>query len=390
MYHYINKNKTDLNPYSLKELLGQNRHWVISKCFKGRVPMKDSLCSATILQRKTAMWIFSWVLACLTMLSSAYSQEPLPDFVQQKLRESQFAVNKELRDRENTVQRVKNEIAKVDEMLNSLDSSSEQFSKLQKKRRDMIQEFQALEREKEEFKKVRLQQLQEQELRARKDQARLLAAKNAPTRSEEFKSKLEELQSEYGFGPSGAIQYIDFDRKGGGGYTPDYYCIWPSRNNLWIKLSGNSRGPDGINFRIMICWPDSENLKFTSYNCFYTGNEKFTIILDFNEIKELNNAINKFIVWENKINEEKIAYKFSKDLTENYVFVSNGEEAVIAKKKHMNTGVDLDLIAKKEHIDDVKFVIDNIPQILTSLDEALKQRNASKKTMQDKLDSILK
>jgi hypothetical protein len=386
MYHYIDKNNIALNLYSLKELLRQNRHSVISKCFEGMVPMKDSLCSAIIFQRKTAVWVFSWILACFTMVFSAFSQEPLPESFQKKLREFQFQLNQELRDRENAIQRVKNEIAKVDDMLNSLDSSSEQFSKLQKKRRDMIQEFQALEREREDFKEVRLKQMKQVELRAREDQARLLLAKNAPSRSEAFKGKLEELKSEYGLSPSGAIQYIDF----GGRYTPKYYCIWTCRNNLWIKLSENSRGPDGINFEIMICWPHSENLEFTSCNFFYSGNEKFTKNIDLKEINELNNAINKFIVWEKKIKEEKIDYKFSKDLSENYVFVFDSQEAVIAKKRHMNTGVQLDLIAKKEHIDDVKFVIDNIPEILTSFEKTLKQRDELKKTMQDKLDSILK
>ena len=51
--------------------------------------------------------------------------------------------------------------------------------------------------------------------------------------------------------------------------------------------------------------------------------------------------------------------------------------------------VDLDLIARKEHIDDIKFVIENLPEIANFLDKAIKKRASSNNAMQDKLDSIL-
>lgn len=422
MYHYINKNNAPQGHYSLKEILWQHGQWVVLKCYKAmcineemqkflkilgnclqsviqtrgvkssykpKMTKKDPLCSAIVFQRKTAIWIFSCAIACFSMVPKTFSQEALSQANQEKMSEAQFAINKELRDRENEIQRVRNEIAKVDDMLNSTDSSSEQFSKLQKKRRDLIQQFQALEDEMEIHKKLRSKTMQEMEQRFKKDEARSIAAKNVPSRSEMFRIKLEELKSEYGVGPSGAIQYIDFDRKGGGGYTPDYYCIWPFRNNLWVKLIGNTMGPNGLELSMIIFWPVPENVKFSNTG-FFTGGEKHTLTIEINNLKELMSAIEKYQDWDKRITEEKIAYKFSKDLTENYVFVSNGEEAFIAGKNELMDRVDLELIGRKEHIDDIKFVIENIPQILTSLDRALKQRNASKKTMQEKLDSILK
>ena len=147
-----------------------------------------------------------------------------------------------------------------------------------------------------------------------------------PTTSENARvanlvDNVESLKAEFGEGPSGGIQCINYktdrDRTSGSG-LPDYFCVWPERNYLQAQITiseaTHSLETKSLYVYIMIVWPNQENLIFRKYAGIGLNRAK-TSNFQAEDFPLLKEVCAKFSIWEQKLKNEGIVDPCEKEMS---------------------------------------------------------------------------
>ena len=251
----------------------------------------------------------------------------------------------------------------------------------------------------DDFMKLRERELKQLASRIEKEEAEKAVNANPTTRENARTAKLvdnvESLKAEFGEGPSGGIQCVNYktdrDRTSGSG-LPDYFCVWPERDYLQAQITiseaTHSLETQSLYVYIMIVWPNQENLIFRKYagidlNRAKTSNFRAE---DFPLLKEV---CAKFSIWEQKLKNEGIADPFEKEMSGDYCFVWKDSKAMLAKKIKMMQGFNYELVARSNQISDIQFVINNFQSMLTSIDNFNVKNKLQKKSFEKNINKLL-
>ena len=207
---------------------------------------------------------------------------------------------------------------------------------------------------------------------------------------------VESLKAEFGAGPSGGIQCINYktdrQRQFGRGLAPDYFCVWPERDYLQAQITiseqNHSLSAQRFYIYILIVWPNQDNLIFRKHAGFDLNRAK-TSSFKAEDFPLLKDVCAKFSVWERKVKNEGIVEPFEKEISGDYCFVWKDSKAILAKKIKMMYGYQYELIATSGQIPDIQFVIKNYQAMVDSIVNFSTKKESSKKALDSHINKLL-